>query len=272
MKEITRSKILKVAEKEFASTNFKATTLKIAKEAGVAHGTLFFHFKNREGLIYDVVKIFLDNFTDSVYENYKYSIDLDDFLTKHLNILKDNWSFMSALMQNFSQFNKNVIFHITSAFAVVNYYFNEIFGLYSDNAYLKTFLCQGFLLYSIFFNQLMKDQNIIDDNFYEKLKFFLNPEKIEVKKKILCLSCAMIISKEKDLHKLEKYNNLCMYCRDKNGNIKPFQDVLNEMMSFLKSSQGLCNELALQASISALSKNTQWKNILKDNIEALDNK
>jgi len=44
------------------------------------------------------------------------------------------------------------------------------------------------------------------------------------------------------------------------------------MMDFLISSQGLCNELAFQASISALSKNTQWKNILKDNIEALDNK
>ncbi|GAH89949.1 unnamed protein product, partial [marine sediment metagenome] len=54
IKLATRKKLLEVAESAFVKSNFKASTFKIARDAKVAHGTIFFHYKNRDELVLTV--------------------------------------------------------------------------------------------------------------------------------------------------------------------------------------------------------------------------
>jgi AcrR family transcriptional regulator len=52
-----RQAILDTATRLFAENGFHNTsTQEIAETAGVAHGTLFYHFKNKEGIIYEIFK------------------------------------------------------------------------------------------------------------------------------------------------------------------------------------------------------------------------
>lgn len=49
--------IIETATRLFAENGFYQTsTLDIAEAAGVAHGTLFYHFKNKEGIIYEIFR------------------------------------------------------------------------------------------------------------------------------------------------------------------------------------------------------------------------
>jgi AcrR family transcriptional regulator len=49
--------IIEAATRLFAENGFYQTaTLDIAEAAGVAHGTLFYHYKNKEGIIYEIFR------------------------------------------------------------------------------------------------------------------------------------------------------------------------------------------------------------------------
>jgi len=52
-----KEKIIKSASRLFADKGFDNTsTVEITEKAGVAHGTLFYHFKNKEGIIFEILK------------------------------------------------------------------------------------------------------------------------------------------------------------------------------------------------------------------------
>jgi len=55
--------IIEAATRLFAENGFYQTaTIDIAETAGVAHGTLFYHFKNKEGIIYEIFRRSGDNY------------------------------------------------------------------------------------------------------------------------------------------------------------------------------------------------------------------
>ncbi|RLC51390.1 MAG: TetR/AcrR family transcriptional regulator, partial [Candidatus Cloacimonadota bacterium] len=55
-KQKTREHILKIAKQEFVEKGFlNTTTNQIALQAGIAHGTLFLHFKNKDNLIVEIL-------------------------------------------------------------------------------------------------------------------------------------------------------------------------------------------------------------------------
>ena len=50
--------IIEAATRLFAENGFyRTSTIDIAESAGVAHGTLFYHFKNKEGIIYEIFRL-----------------------------------------------------------------------------------------------------------------------------------------------------------------------------------------------------------------------
>lgn len=56
----TRRRLLLTGAKEFAKNGFEGTSVSvIAKEAGVASGTVFFHFKSKEGLFREIALYYL---------------------------------------------------------------------------------------------------------------------------------------------------------------------------------------------------------------------
>jgi AcrR family transcriptional regulator len=58
-----KAKIIRAAAKLFAEKGFSSTsTSEIAEAAGVAHGTVFYHFKTKEGLLSYLYDSLIDNY------------------------------------------------------------------------------------------------------------------------------------------------------------------------------------------------------------------
>jgi AcrR family transcriptional regulator len=71
IKKNTRKALLQAALELFAEKSFAGTsTALIAKRAGVASGTLFFHFKTKEELIHDLVQEVLTKIHMTVLTDY----------------------------------------------------------------------------------------------------------------------------------------------------------------------------------------------------------
>jgi len=65
--EETRNTLLRAARRVFAEKGMSGTRVSdIAKEAGVSHGTFYVYFKNKEDILYDVIRPILDEFYEAV--------------------------------------------------------------------------------------------------------------------------------------------------------------------------------------------------------------
>jgi AcrR family transcriptional regulator len=263
----TRKKLLEVAEAEFARTDFSASTLEIARAAGVAHGTVFFHFPHRNDLILDVVQDRTARITDRLYQTYKNAEDLRSFLIGHFTTIQDNWSFFKALISAFSQFDNTVQTEIISQLAVMNYYLIEAFHCWSDHELVRTITWQGTLIYLSFLGDYMFDKNNISRNFVRSLIEFFAPapgkntaeSRVSAGKNKLCSSCGMLLYTLKD-HAGEDMNApYCRYCTDEQGTLKPYRDVLTTMTDFFQRTQVLNKKAAKRAARLALAKNPAWK-------------
>ena len=68
----TRKIIFEAAIKVFSSNGYESATMdEVASEAGVAKGTLYYHFKSKEELFYFVVKTGIDLINSEVEESIK---------------------------------------------------------------------------------------------------------------------------------------------------------------------------------------------------------
>jgi AcrR family transcriptional regulator len=62
-----KEKIIATATHLFVKKRFsKTSTLEITEKAGVAHGTIFYHFKNNEGVIYEIIKRSGHNYIEEI--------------------------------------------------------------------------------------------------------------------------------------------------------------------------------------------------------------
>ncbi len=94
----TRLNILSAAKEEFLLCGMQGiSTLKIARRAGVAHGTVFFHFKTKEELITEVLNRQIYDLTAELSRQLDETKDLRDLLQTHLNFLEKEEDFFSIL-------------------------------------------------------------------------------------------------------------------------------------------------------------------------------
>jgi AcrR family transcriptional regulator len=71
--------LLQAAIKLFAEKGYNGTsTTEIVEKAGVAHGTLFYHFKNKEGMLLTILENILSEYLD----------DMEDIAQAHLDGLE----------------------------------------------------------------------------------------------------------------------------------------------------------------------------------------
>jgi len=97
-KQKTREHILKIAKQEFVEKGFlNTTTNQIALQAGIAHGTLFLHFKNKDKLIVEILDQELDQISSSIQELVVQSADLEQMLIQYLNLLEEDEKLFSVL-------------------------------------------------------------------------------------------------------------------------------------------------------------------------------
>ena len=97
IKNLKKLKIIRTAMKLFVEQGFENTpTAQIAREAQVANGTLFYHYKTKEDLINEIYLYVKKSMKDSIFENINLS---DNFEKIMKNIWKDmiSWGFENKM-------------------------------------------------------------------------------------------------------------------------------------------------------------------------------
>lgn len=94
----TRQKILAVTKTEFINNGFlNLSTVNIAKQAGVAHGTVFFHFNNKETLVVAVLDQELFTITTALNQQLYGDYDLKTLLNRYLDFLEEEEAFFTVI-------------------------------------------------------------------------------------------------------------------------------------------------------------------------------
>ncbi len=97
-KEKTRKKILHYALTEFKKFGYRgANTARIAKKAGVAHGTVFLHFKNKDNLLFEIIEDRLYEVSNRLYAAVRDSQNIESLCRIHLQYVNEELAFESML-------------------------------------------------------------------------------------------------------------------------------------------------------------------------------
>jgi AcrR family transcriptional regulator len=94
----TRKQILKTAKQIFSESGFLNTaTSQISTNTGIAHGTLFLHFPNKESLIIEVLDIELSLISGEIQKLLKKSYDFEQLLSEYLELIIRQENLFSVL-------------------------------------------------------------------------------------------------------------------------------------------------------------------------------
>jgi len=97
-KRETRNLLLKTAKQCFVQDGFLNTPVgKISAEAGVAHGTLFSHFKNKDTLILEVIDIEMGEIGEAIQDLLNQAEEVCDILYQYLTLIIQEEPFFAVL-------------------------------------------------------------------------------------------------------------------------------------------------------------------------------
>lgn len=97
-KRETRKKILSAAKTIFIEKGIlNVATAQIAERAGVAHGTLFLHFPNKDLLLVEMLDLELSKFNNSINRIAADTHDLRSMLEQYLQLIIKEEDFFSSL-------------------------------------------------------------------------------------------------------------------------------------------------------------------------------
>ena len=97
-KQFTREKIIGAAKQIFIEKGIINTaTSQIAEAAGIAHGTLFLHFSNKDSLVIELLDVELAKFSDNIKELIIETSDIVTILDQYLNLIQLEEGFFSSL-------------------------------------------------------------------------------------------------------------------------------------------------------------------------------
>ena len=97
-KENTRKKIIESAFKIYSEKGFTAATSKIAKDAGVAHGSLFLHFPTLKSLLLCLVEEFGNSVCAKLSSLAENDSNIEELLDAHIDILSEHEDFYARLI------------------------------------------------------------------------------------------------------------------------------------------------------------------------------
>jgi len=94
----TRARLLDAARALFTQHGFlDVTTARIAQEAGVAHGTVFVHFADKDALVTEVLDAELAQLSEELYAAMAQSGDFCELLDRYLGFLAEREDLFAAL-------------------------------------------------------------------------------------------------------------------------------------------------------------------------------
>ncbi|MCD4796901.1 MAG: TetR/AcrR family transcriptional regulator [Candidatus Cloacimonetes bacterium] len=108
-KQKTRQHLLRIAKSEFVKNGFlNTTTSEIADAAGIAHGTLFLHFKNKDALIVEILDRELEEINRSIQQMIAKAVDLEQLLLQYLNLLQEEEELFAVMARELPFYNEEL--------------------------------------------------------------------------------------------------------------------------------------------------------------------
>lgn len=136
-KESTRQKIIDTAYRIYATEGFSASTAKIAKEAGVSHGTVFAHFQSLNDLLECIIGEFQISLAAEFYDMGESSASVSDFLDAHLKVLIDHEEFYLRLITERSLLPEEVQYMYADNQSTIAHHFNLLLSREIKNGIVK---------------------------------------------------------------------------------------------------------------------------------------
>lgn len=125
-KKETREKLLTAAKEEFVKNGLlNISTVDIARRAGVAHGTVFFHFQNKENLLLEVLDRELLKLTDELYLQLHGPHTFADLLNTYLDFLEREETFFAIIARETPFYSPELRRMILGREAAIRHYFYQ---------------------------------------------------------------------------------------------------------------------------------------------------
>jgi len=136
-KGLTRKKIIEAAFKIYAENGFTSSTSTIAKEAGVAHGSVFLHFPTLNDLLTYIVKDFANTLSAKLHNLSQINDNIEDFLDAHIDILSEYEDFYTRLIAEMALLPKEAKATFTTVQTGLFFNFNKIMNREIEDGILK---------------------------------------------------------------------------------------------------------------------------------------
>jgi len=129
-KQKTLEHILKIAKLEFTKKGFlNTTTSEISEKAGIAHGTLFLHFKNKDALIVAILDKELEEINLAIQQMIVKAVDLEQLLLQYLNLLQDEEELFAVLARELPFYNEELRRKILFRDSIIRSHFHKTIEL-----------------------------------------------------------------------------------------------------------------------------------------------
>ena len=129
-KQKTRKHILKIAKQEFVKKGFLNTaTCEISERSGIAHGTLFLHFKNKDALIVEILDKELEEINLTIRQMIAKAADLEQLLLQYLNLLQEGEELFAVLARELPFYNEELRRKILFRDSIIRGHFHKAMTL-----------------------------------------------------------------------------------------------------------------------------------------------
>ncbi|WMJ87121.1 TetR/AcrR family transcriptional regulator [Anaerocolumna sp. MB42-C2] len=136
-KEATRKLILKAAYQIYAQEGFGASTKTIAKEAQIAHGSIFVHFPTVDELKISLLEQFGRDINTRLHELAADGSCLEEVLNAHINVLSEHEEFYKRLITESSQLPEQVKYVYVSIQSTVSFHLSQVIEKYQTDGKIK---------------------------------------------------------------------------------------------------------------------------------------
>lgn len=151
-KKQTRRSILEAAYRTFSRRGFTATTAEIAKEAGVAHGSVFAHFPTLNSLLICLVSEFGEAIGSRLHLLSKHQESIGAFLDAQLDILREFEGFYIRLVSESSLLPPEANMILAEIQSTTAYHFCQVADAEKEAGHIKNIA--SYMLFNIWLGLL----------------------------------------------------------------------------------------------------------------------
>lgn len=161
-KEKTRNKIINATTELIQKRGFvKISSKEIAKTSQVSQGSIFVHFKTKEGLLFSILESNIDLLQEDLEIGCKPVDKTDMFLKSYVDIIAKHESILSRIYKDYSYLDNNLQKKIDGLEVILK---NLIFENYKKNSKTTMSIVDSFIAIDAFLSQT-KEYLISKDTF-----------------------------------------------------------------------------------------------------------